>query len=136
MLYLRVFTCAITHSSPTQINNVFIPAVGDRDVDDLRQNSSALFPPEYYVNYLSLPEVVSKIGAEAAYQECPNAPYDLFVKTGDVCRLKFSTADGVSELIMNGYALGRTNMAPSALRVGEFWIEDSNLGMRAQRQIV
>jgi hypothetical protein len=46
-----------------------------------------LFPPEYYVNYLSIPEVVSKIGAETTYEECPDAPYELFLKTGDVCYL-------------------------------------------------
>ena len=29
-----------------KVNNVFTPAVGDRDPNDLRQNSSALFPSE------------------------------------------------------------------------------------------
>ncbi|KAF8558650.1 alpha/beta-hydrolase [Imleria badia] len=67
-------------------NNVFTPAVGNRDSYDLRQNSSALFPPEYYLNYLSNPEVMGKIGAESTYQECPDAPYELFVKTGDDAR--------------------------------------------------
>jgi hypothetical protein len=69
---------------PQQGDHVYVPAVGDRDPNDLRQNSSALFPPEYYVNYLSIPEVVSKIGAETTYEECPDAPYELFLKTGDV----------------------------------------------------
>ncbi|KAN0094568.1 Alpha/Beta hydrolase fold [Tylopilus felleus] len=68
------------------IQNVYTPAVGNRDTDDLRQNSPASFPPEYYVNYLSLPEVVSAIGAGTTYQECPDAPYDLFAKTGDDAR--------------------------------------------------
>ena len=72
---------------PQQNERVFVPTVGDRDSYDLRQNSSALFPPEYYVNYLSIPEVVSKIGAETTYQECPDAPSELFLKTGDVCCL-------------------------------------------------
>jgi carboxypeptidase C (cathepsin A) len=67
-------------------DHVYVPAVGDRDPNDLRQNSSALFPPEYYVNYLSIPEVVSKIGAETTYEECPDAPYELFLKTGDDAR--------------------------------------------------
>lgn len=82
-----MFTDSSLTSEPLtqQINQVFIPAVGNRDSDDLRQNFSALFPPEYYLNYLSIPEVMSNIGAETTYQECPNAPYDLFVKTGDVC---------------------------------------------------
>ena len=74
-------------TSTQQIQNVYTPAVGNRDTDDLRQNSPASFPPEYYVNYLSLPEVVSAIGAGTTYQECPDAPYELFAKTGDVCRL-------------------------------------------------
>ncbi|KAG6826185.1 hypothetical protein H0H92_000810 [Tricholoma furcatifolium] len=68
------------------IDNVFVPAVGNLDSDDLRQNSSALFPPEYYVNYLSLPSVVSAIGAETTYEECPDPPYELFTKTGDDAR--------------------------------------------------
>jgi hypothetical protein len=63
---------------------VFSPAVGDRDPDDLRQNSSALFPPEYYTTYLALPEVLEKIGATSTYGECPDPPYNKFVKTGDV----------------------------------------------------
>ncbi|KAG6380261.1 Alpha/Beta hydrolase protein [Boletus reticuloceps] len=67
-------------------NNVYAPAIGNRDPYDLRQNSSALFPPEYYVTYLTNPEVMSMIGAESTYQECPDAPYELFVKTGDDAR--------------------------------------------------
>ncbi|EPQ50550.1 alpha/beta-hydrolase [Gloeophyllum trabeum ATCC 11539] len=68
------------------IEYVFVPAVGDRDSDDLRQNASALFPPEYYVNYLSLPSVLAAIGAESNYSECPDAPYELFTRTGDDAR--------------------------------------------------
>ena len=68
----------------SQINNVLVPAVGNRDSDDLRQNSSALFPPEFYVNYLQTPAIQNKIGAETTYQECPDAPFNLFVTTGDV----------------------------------------------------
>ncbi|KAG6380284.1 Alpha/Beta hydrolase protein [Boletus reticuloceps] len=68
------------------INNVYVPAVGNLDPYDLRQNSSALFPPEYYVTYLTNPEVMNAIGAETTYQECPDAPYELFVKTGDDAR--------------------------------------------------
>lgn len=68
------------------MDNVFVPAVGDRDSDDLRQNSSALFPPEFYVNFLSLASVKAKIGAESNYAECPDAPFELFVPTGDDAR--------------------------------------------------
>ena len=68
----------------SQVTNVFVPAVGDRDSDDLRQNSSALFPPEFYVDYLHTAAIQKKIGAETKYQECPDAPFNLFVTTGDV----------------------------------------------------
>ena len=74
-------------TSTQQYNHISKPAVGNRDIDDLRQNSPALFPPKYYVHYLGNPEVMNKIGAETTYQECANAPSQLFVKTGDVCRL-------------------------------------------------
>ena len=65
-----------------QINQVFVPAVGDRDSDDLRQNSSALFPSSYYVNFLNLPSIKEKIGAVPAYSECSGG--SLFGRTGDV----------------------------------------------------
>lgn len=110
------------------MNNVYVTAVGNRDPDDLRQNASALFPPEYYMNYLSIPEVMSEIGAETTYQECPDPPYSLFTRTGDVCRLKVSAANSLSEL-MNGYSTDRTLVASAAFRVGEFWTESSSLGM-------
>ena len=65
---------------------MFNPAVGNYDVDDLRQsgNAAVIFPYEYYVGFLQREDVMAKIGAEAVYAECPNGPYDLFVKTGDV----------------------------------------------------
>jgi len=68
------------------VDNVFVPAVGDRDPDDLRQNSSALFPPEFYVDFLHEASIQKKIGAEVRYRECPDAPFELFVKTGDDAR--------------------------------------------------
>jgi hypothetical protein len=66
------------------VNNIFIPAVGDLDLNDLRQNSSALFPPEFYVDFLQQAFIQRKIGAEVQYQECPDAPFELFDNTGDV----------------------------------------------------
>ena len=63
---------------------MFIPAIGDRDPNDLRQNSSALFPFESYVDFLHQADIQKKIGAEVQYLECPDAPYELFVNTGDV----------------------------------------------------
>ncbi|KIM60463.1 hypothetical protein SCLCIDRAFT_1216729 [Scleroderma citrinum Foug A] len=62
---------------------VATPATGDRDPYDLRQNSSELFPPEYYANYLNRTDVMSKIGAEAEYQECADDPFTLMLNTGD-----------------------------------------------------
>jgi hypothetical protein len=59
--------------------------VGDYNSDDIRQNSSALFPSEYYVDYLRKKDVMKKIGAQVEYEECPSAPYEQFYKTGDVC---------------------------------------------------
>lgn len=43
--------------------SVFVPAFGDRDVDDLRQNSSALFPPEFYLGFLVNETIKALIGA-------------------------------------------------------------------------
>ena len=69
-----------------QVDNVFVPAVGDRDSDDLRQNASSPnpFPPEFYVTFLRNATIMEKIGAEARYSECPDAPFELFERTGDV----------------------------------------------------
>ncbi|KAK7442007.1 hypothetical protein VKT23_016284 [Stygiomarasmius scandens] len=69
------------------IENLFIPAVGDRDSDDLRQNASGpIFPPEFYVSFLRESSVMAAIGAEARYSECPDAPFELFTRTGDDAR--------------------------------------------------
>ncbi|KAI0073558.1 alpha/beta-hydrolase [Panus rudis PR-1116 ss-1] len=70
------------------VDNVFVPAVGDRDDEDLRQNASSpnIFPPEFYVQYLHRPDIMKRIGAEARYSECPDAPFIPFTKTGDDAR--------------------------------------------------
>ncbi|PBK90716.1 alpha/beta-hydrolase [Armillaria gallica] len=68
------------------VENLFIPAVGDRDSDDLRQNSSALFPPSFYIDFLSNATVKKRIGATSDYSECPDAPFELFERTGDDAR--------------------------------------------------
>ncbi|KAF8639214.1 hypothetical protein AX17_001699 [Amanita inopinata Kibby_2008] len=67
-------------------NTIYVPAVNGLDPYDLRQNSSELFPPEYYVNFLQTASVKKQIGADVQYQECPNAPYEPFVTTGDDAR--------------------------------------------------
>lgn len=105
-----------------QIDNVFVPAVGDRDSDDLRQNSSALFPPEYYVNYLQQTVIQSAIGAEVRYQECPDAPFELFTKTGDVSRL-------ILKWQSTYYESGCEDMASAAWCLGELKAEVADMGM-------
>ncbi|KAF8730365.1 hypothetical protein AX14_005602 [Amanita brunnescens Koide BX004] len=67
-------------------DTMYTLAVGNYDPYDLRQNSTAAFPPEYYVTYLQTPAIMAQIGANTTYQECPNAPYNKFVPTGDDAR--------------------------------------------------
>lgn len=52
------------------VDNVFVPAVGDRDSDDLRQlgNTTTPFPPEDYIKFLRRAEVVTAIGAVGTYR--------------------------------------------------------------------
>lgn len=80
--YSRLFkhVLILAWQSNTMANSSF----GDRDPDDLRQNSSALFPPEYYSEYLANTTILSKIGAESTYEECPSPANQLFENTGDV----------------------------------------------------
>ncbi|PSR85531.1 hypothetical protein PHLCEN_2v5422, partial [Hermanssonia centrifuga] len=70
------------------IENVFVPAVGNRDSDDLRQNSSALFPPEFYVNLLRNSTIMQLIGVDpgVTYRECAGSVDDQFSRTGDDAR--------------------------------------------------
>ncbi|KAL7284880.1 hypothetical protein ACG7TL_002194 [Trametes sanguinea] len=70
------------------IENVFVPAVGDRDSDDLRQNASSPnpFPPEFYVKFLRNATIMEKIGAQARYSECSNPVDSQFSRTGDDAR--------------------------------------------------
>ncbi|KAG2095727.1 Alpha/Beta hydrolase protein [Suillus discolor] len=74
------------HADKYCIENVYWLAVDDYDPYDIRQNSSAPFPPEYYVDYLNKKDVMAKIGAEVPYDECPTKPYHKFIKTGDEAR--------------------------------------------------
>ncbi|KAI6145134.1 Alpha/Beta hydrolase protein [Pisolithus tinctorius] len=67
-------------------NYVVAAATTDYDPYDLRQNSSALFPPKYYVNYLSTESVKKRIGAETTYKECCNTSYSKIINTGDFAR--------------------------------------------------
>ena len=62
--------------------------MGDRDSDDLRQNSSTPnpFPPEFYVDFLRNTTIMKKIGAEVRYSECSDPVDDQFSRTGDDAR--------------------------------------------------
>lgn len=68
------------------VDNLYYPAVNGYDQNDLRQNSSVLFPPEYYVDYLRENHVMKNIGAEVKYEACADAPMEQFAKTGDDAR--------------------------------------------------
>ena len=63
---------------------MFIPAVGDRDPNDPRQNPSASFPSESYVDFLHQADIQKKIGCRSTVPSMSCAPDELFVKTGDV----------------------------------------------------
>ncbi|KAG7091367.1 hypothetical protein E1B28_010407 [Marasmius oreades] len=68
--------------------NVESPAIGDRDVNDLRQKADSPnpFPPSFYVNFLHNETIKQRIGAEGNYEECSNAVGNNFFKTGDDAR--------------------------------------------------
>jgi carboxypeptidase C (cathepsin A) len=57
--------------------------IADFDVYDIREPSNDAFPPETYVTYLQSSAVMSAIGAQSTYSECPDAPYEKFTNTGD-----------------------------------------------------
>ncbi|KIK29406.1 hypothetical protein PISMIDRAFT_480498 [Pisolithus microcarpus 441] len=65
---------------------VLTPVIGNYDPYDLRQNSTAFFPPQYYSEYLSIESVKKQIGAETAYTNCSNEAYFKIIKTGDFAR--------------------------------------------------
>lgn len=69
------------------------------NVYDVRISSTAVDPPETYVNYLSSSTVKAKIGATSTYGECPNAPYNKFASTGDNPR---SLLPELSSVIQSG----------------------------------
>jgi carboxypeptidase C (cathepsin A) len=69
-------TCSNDIESP-------IAAGYDFDVYDIREPADDPYPPETYVSYLQSSEVMSAIGAQSTYAECPDAPYEKFASTGD-----------------------------------------------------
>ena len=63
---------------------MFVPVMGDRDDNDLCQNTSAAFPPKFYVDFPGWVDIKAKIGVTSMYSKCPDMPFELFVKMGDV----------------------------------------------------
>jgi carboxypeptidase C (cathepsin A) len=57
--------------------------VANFDVYDIREPSNDPYPPETYVSYLQSSAVMSAIGAQSTYAECPDAPYEKFASSGD-----------------------------------------------------
>lgn len=92
---------ACTNSDNVCYNNIEGPLSqsADFDVYDIRAPSNDPNPPETYATYLQSSAVVKAIGAQSAYQECPNAPYQKFASTGDNSR---SFLAQLSDLVQNG----------------------------------
>ncbi|OSC99240.1 alpha/beta-hydrolase [Trametes coccinea BRFM310] len=70
------------------IENVFTPAVGDRDSLDLRQNGSSLnpFPPEFFIDFLQNATIMERIGAKTPFMDVSIAVELQFNSTGDDAR--------------------------------------------------
>ncbi|CZR58507.1 related to carboxypeptidase [Phialocephala subalpina] len=86
-----------------------LSGVADFDVYDIRAPSDDPNPPETYVTYLQSSAVMSAIGAQSTYAECPDAPYEKFASTGDDARSFLSTLStvvqsGITTLIWAGDA--------------------------------
>ncbi|KAH7010545.1 carboxypeptidase S1 [Ilyonectria destructans] len=60
-----------------------LEALADFDVYDIRASSDDAFPPETYATYLQTSAVMKAIGAQSTYGECPSAPYNKFMASGD-----------------------------------------------------
>ncbi|BDD60985.1 hypothetical protein MAP00_006071 [Monascus purpureus] len=76
-----------------------ISEAADFDVYDVRSPAEDPNPPSTYSSYLQQEGVVKAIGARVQYQECPDAPYDKFSKTGDNSRTFLPT---LSQVVRTG----------------------------------
>ncbi|KAF2087953.1 putative carboxypeptidase S1 [Saccharata proteae CBS 121410] len=76
-----------------------ITSGSDFDVYDVREPSNDPYPPETYATYLANSDVVSAIGAQSTYSECPSKPYYKFETTGDDAR---SFLDELSSVVQSG----------------------------------
>lgn len=99
-----------------QNDYVFNPLVGQRDAYDLRQNSSALFPPTYYITYLASQNVMLKIGAEVSFQPCNNDTNALVLESGDVscCSMAFTGLSRLSRVLERFYQNSRSWLTPGS----------------------
>ena len=115
-----------------QVDNIFVPAVGDRDSDDLRQSadSPTPFPPEFYLDFLANATIKAAIGATSTYSECADAPFDLFDRTGDVSPPRASR--DLSNYSLWVCAPGRALVAPRARRARQLAPQAPHLGARAR----
>ncbi|KAF8919845.1 Alpha/Beta hydrolase protein [Mucidula mucida] len=70
-------------------NDVFLPLVGDREADDLRQNSSTgkVFPPTFYADFIRDKGVKKLIGAKGAtFDQCDSSAHFRFAASGETGR--------------------------------------------------
>ncbi|TVY67495.1 Carboxypeptidase S1 [Lachnellula suecica] len=94
--------CSNARTQCGTVDNSFSSYYPDIDFYDIRQPSSAPFPPETYVNYLSDPAIMKAIGAKTNYSECTDSVDDLFGTTGD--ELSSLVQSGIQVLIWAGDA--------------------------------
>lgn len=81
------------------IENPLINAA-DFDVYDIREPSNdPAAPSEAYVTYLQSKSVMTAIGAQSTYQECPDAAYNKFQPSGDIAR---SLLPALSSVVQSG----------------------------------
>jgi len=103
--------------------------VGDRDINDLRQNDSTPnpFPPPYYNRFLNDPAVKERIGAESNYTSCSNRVSSNFALTGDVSFFQLLKSYRMVLIVLS--YVGREDAPP---RIGcscRREDEDSDMGM-------
>ncbi|KAK0195395.1 Alpha/Beta hydrolase protein [Armillaria mellea] len=71
-------------------HDVFNPTVGDRNPNDLRQNSSTpsdeVVPPTFYLDYLHDSNVRDLIGAQVTYDQCDDSVKTRFSRNGETGR--------------------------------------------------
>ena len=55
----------------------------DFDIYDIRAPRNDPFPPSTYISYLQDCSIQDRIGAQQLYQECPTAPFEMIISSGD-----------------------------------------------------